>query len=364
MKILFLLTQLESGGAQTRVIQTVDQLRSLGHSVDLAFLYKKRECFENVPKVILSKRGGFIRPLEAIINLFKLVRSRRYDSIVTNTAPANIIGNSVAWLCGVPSRVAYQTQPPQRLFRPYRFLDLILGSIGIYRKNIVNSEWTAACFDKYPQAYRSRLCLVYDGIVPPPAVVSKQEAREILGLPKDEYLILNIGRLSVQKDQATLIQAMEGVKGQLLIAGDGELRQELSALANHHAPGRVLFLGELPRERLGLYLAATDTFAFSSRWETFGLALIEAASYGLPLIVTDLPVSREVLRVNSESSREPISCVFVEPGDVGAFTRGLNSVRTVARELHRSPEPRLCPTFTIQHHTNQLVDVCTAAAFD
>src|SRR5690606_18129425 len=136
-------------------IQTVEQLRRNGNSVDLAFLYKKRDCFSDVDKIILSKRAGLMRPIEAIFNLFKLLRSKRYDAVVTNTAPANIIGNSVALLCGVKGRVAYQTQPPQRLQSVYRILDAVLGTLSVYRKNIVNSEWTKSCFDGYPNSYRA-----------------------------------------------------------------------------------------------------------------------------------------------------------------------------------------------------------------
>jgi len=358
MKMLFLLTQLESGGAQTRVVQTVELLRSQGVEADLAFLYEKRTCFEDIKKIILAKRkgGGATNLLGAVIELAKMIRREKYDVIVTNTAPSNIIGNSVAWLMGVRTRIAYQTQPPARVSSAYRLADQVVGSSGIYTKNIVNSEWTKACFDAYPRAYRARLNLLYDGITPPPSSGSRAAARRALGIEQDRYIVLNVGRLSPQKDQQTLIRAMANVDGQLLIAGDGELKEDLTNLANSTAPGKVSFLGEISRETLGLYLSAADVFAFSSRWETFGLALVEASAYGLPLVVTDLPVSQEVLRVNRDTSNTS-KCIFINPGDSTGFENALNVVRS-AGEMRPEIEPKVSSVFTIGHHTSELLKIC------
>ncbi|MEN5393768.1 glycosyltransferase family 4 protein [Stenotrophomonas sp. TWI377] len=362
MKILFLLTQLESGGAQTRVAQSVELLRSQGEDVDLAFFYEKRACFDEVQKLILAKRrgGGAMNILGGILALARLVKRNNYDVVVTNTAPANIIGNTIGWLLGLRGRVAYQTQPPARLSTAYRIADLLVGTTGIYKINIVNSEWTRGCFDNHPRRYREKLHLLYDGIVPPPVPDTKMVARRALGIPEDKRLILNVGRLSAQKDQRTLIEAMSAVDGTLYIAGDGELKQELATLAAECAPGKVVFLGELPRDDLGMYLAAADVFAFSSKWETFGLALVEAASYGLPMVVTDLPVSREVLAVNGQGD-ERSSCTFVVPGDVEAFRNALNTALNDSA-LGKASTPHLCQTFTIEYHTAELLRLCRLAA--
>lgn len=356
MKLAFLLTQLEVGGAQVRVMQTAAELRRRGHDVDVLYLYAKRACFEDEPKIVL---GGTGRPgpsglIRILARLYRVLRNGRYDAIVTNTAPANLIGNSVAAISGIDNRNAVQTQPPERLSPLLRLGDRIAGMLGIYTRSIANSGWTHSCFENYPGAYRRRLHLVHNGLTPRTSSLTKREARARLGLDPDAFLVVNIGRLSVQKDHATLIRAMEGVPGTLLVAGDGELKDELEALVRSIGLSeRVRFLGEIGGEEIAMLLRAGDVFAFSSRWETFGLALLEAAASGVPLVVTDLDVLREVLGSGADVAR------FVEPGNSEAFTSALNAVREdpILQERMRGASYDRASFFSIQSHVGKLVDL-------
>lgn len=100
--------------------------------------------------------------------------------------------------------------------------------------------------------------------------------------------IVSVGRLDAQKDFETLIQAFYIVtkkisNTELIIVGDGPLRTELEFLANKLGLGRqIKFLGWIqnPHE----VLKKSDLFVFASRWESFGLSLVEAMSCGLPVV--------------------------------------------------------------------------------
>ena len=83
----------------------------------------------------------------------------------------------------------------------------------------------------------------------------------------------------------------------LAIAGDGELRQILvqKALALG-VQDRIHFLGEVAPTDIPDFLRAGDLFAFPSRWEGFGVAVVEAMHAGLPVIASDIPALREVVR--------------------------------------------------------------------
>src|SRR5690606_35699360 len=104
-------------------------------------------------------------------------------------------------------------------------------------------------------------------------------------------------RLSVQKGQNTLIRALSQVPSvSLLLIGSGELRDQLVELAvSQGVTDRVSFSGEFSGNDVSRYLHEAYTFVFPSRWEPFGLAVVEAASVGLPIIASDIPVLREVL---------------------------------------------------------------------
>ena len=73
-------------------------------------------------------------------------------------------------------------------------------------------------------------------------------------------------------------------------------------------------VGELAPEMISVFLNALDVFVFPSRVETFGLAVVEAAQSGVPVVCNDIEVLREVLQIDGEP------CVrFVDVGDPSAF---------------------------------------------
>ena len=63
---------------------------------------------------------------------------------------------------------------------------------------------------------------------------------------------------------------------------------------------RVHFTGDMKPSRVGLFLAGLDVFVFPTLAESFGLAAVEAAQAGIPVVANDLPVLREVLAVDGE----------------------------------------------------------------
>jgi glycosyltransferase involved in cell wall biosynthesis len=79
------------------------------------------------------------------------------------------------------------------------------------------------------------------------------------------------------------------------------------------------FLGELAPEKIGVLHAAIDCFVFPSAAETFGLAPVEAAQSGTPVVANDLGVLKEVLNVEGEP------CALFAPAcDHAAFARAIN----------------------------------------
>ena len=101
----------------------------------------------------------------------------------------------------------------------------------------------------------------------------------------------------------------------LAIAGQGTEQAYLAALAREvGCADRVHFLGELAPDRVAIMLSALDVFVFPSLAETFGLAVVEAAHAGVPVVANRLAVLEEVLSPDGEP------CVlFADAGDPSAF---------------------------------------------
>ncbi|MDF1535044.1 MAG: glycosyltransferase [bacterium] len=112
-------------------------------------------------------------------------------------------------------------------------------------------------------------------------------------------VILGMGRLTKQKDFHTLIQAFamvrKGRQGRLMILGDGGDLESLKELAEKlGVAGDVEFPGF--QKNPFPYLAGSSLFVLSSRWEGFGMVLVEALALGVPVVSTDCPSGpREIL---------------------------------------------------------------------
>lgn len=102
--------------------------------------------------------------------------------------------------------------------------------------------------------------------------------------PENKTVILYVGRVSWEKNLNLLVQAYQTMNHEqchLVIVGDGpaytELQQKLAGLP-------VTFTGYLTGEALATAYASADVFAFPSYTETFGQAVLEAMSCGLPVV--------------------------------------------------------------------------------
>ncbi|MGB9739671.1 glycosyltransferase family 4 protein [Chloroflexus sp.] len=113
--------------------------------------------------------------------------------------------------------------------------------------------------------------------------------RARLGVPATAPLLLFVGRLQPWKGVETAIRALPQIpQAVLLIAGDGEDRARLAAIANELGLNeRVQFLGSVPRLQLPALYASVDLLvATSYASETFGIGPVEAQACGLPVVAT------------------------------------------------------------------------------
>ena len=76
----------------------------------------------------------------------------------------------------------------------------------------------------------------------------------------------------------------KGYRVRLIIAGDGECRDQLEQQANRQLPERVMFLGKIQRKELYKLYSSADIFAFPGIQESLGMVYLEAQSCKLPVV--------------------------------------------------------------------------------
>jgi glycosyltransferase involved in cell wall biosynthesis len=149
--------------------------------------------------------------------------------------------------------------------------------------------------------------------------------------PREDPLIVSVGRLEAQKDFETLIhgfaQARKVRSMRLLILGTGSQRARLTALVEGLGIGQDVCMPGFVHNPFAV-LARADLFALTSRWEGFGNVFIEALAMGLPVVATDCPSGpAEILEGGRYGTLIPI-------GDRDALARAL------LETLEHRPEPR------------------------
>lgn len=299
-KVLFVSTQMEAGGVQIRSTSMQSALLGEGVPTDLVFLYRKRAVFpegEHLTSLLNHPPAGALEYLGIFARLWALIRRKRPTAVVGFAHYSSPFACIFAALSGVKRRVATQTNPPNTMPRVARLLDLFCGVTGIYTHNIAASNSVLNAFADYPASYRKRLFVVYNGISSQTSPLTKQQSRELFGLPPDAPLIIACGRLSYQKNHSFLLDVLKNLPGpHLAILGDGELRGELEQKAAELGiKDRVTFLGEVEPARVRDFLRSGDLFAFPSHYEAFGLAVAEAMMSGLPVVSSNHSALQEVV---------------------------------------------------------------------
>jgi glycosyltransferase involved in cell wall biosynthesis len=74
----------------------------------------------------------------------------------------------------------------------------------------------------------------------------------------------------------------------LVLAGDGEEREELVRSSGKISPGKVMFPGFLQRDDLSAFYGLAEALVFPTHSDPWGLVVNEAMACGLPVIVTDV----------------------------------------------------------------------------
>lgn len=123
---------------------------------------------------------------------------------------------------------------------------------------------------------------------------------------KEKFIFLTVGRLASVKNIGLQIEAMkdlkvesEKLKVELWIAGEGPEREKLKVESEKlKVEDKVKFFGW--QDNLEKFYKQADAFVLSSNSEGWGLAVIEAAGFGLPIIMTDVGCAGEVIK-NRES---------------------------------------------------------------
>ncbi len=254
---------------------------------------------------------SFLNPL-TLLCLARFFRENAVEAVIL-ALPADVkAGGLAARLAGVRDiiyRRGIAVPVRDRAFNRFLFRFVLT-------KLIVNSLNTRDCvLTENPRLIEpTRVHLVHCGF--DVAAQDALPAQPLVERRPGELLIGNAARLTAQKGQKLLLGIAAHLKQQpipfrLLIAGTGELEQELRAQARQLGVEDVVeFLGFVADMKS--FYQTIDIFALTSLWEGFGQALVEAMESGKPVVAWDVSSNPEVVSAGETGFLCPV-------GDTRAF---------------------------------------------
>jgi glycosyltransferase involved in cell wall biosynthesis len=318
-RIVLIQPQAEGAGAQ-EIARLLDRgLQARGHAVHHLFFFRRTAAFDRLPNAIFCAHERPTGPwslVRMLMSLFGHLRRLRPDAALCFQHYGSLVGAPIARAAGVGVVIANRNSARELMPAWLRLADRWLGTLGLFARVVANSRNVAEEFADHPQAYRRRLVRIDHGFECKTSGLDRTAARAQFDLPAAAVLLGSVARLHALKNLAAAIRLLPfDPRWHLAIAGQGPERAALAALARSlGCADRLHFLGELAPEQVATLLRALDVFVFPSLAETFGLAAVEAAQAGVPVVANRLDVLEEVLSVDGAPC-----ALFADAGDDDAF---------------------------------------------
>ena len=307
------------GGVERMVLNLVEGFAELGRSVDLLSIRSDSAHLEALPEAVRHVDLKVRHSGTALAPLLRYLRQERpaavlaaKDRAIRVAAVARRLGspqtrlvgrlgtNLTAALAGRGALTRGLRLAPMRLI--YRLVDHVVAV----------SEGVAEDTLKVTGLPTERVSVIRNPVV-------TQRLRQLASEPLDHPwlapnqppMVLGAGRLTDQKDFATLLRAFARLRAarpaRLVILGEGRLRARLQSLAAELGIADDLALPGFTRNPYA-WMSRASVFVLSSAWEGSPNVLTEAMALGTPVAATDCPSGpREILAGGRYGALVPVS---------------------------------------------------------
>ena len=323
-KLLVLVPDLRLGGFEKNRVQLCNAFTQQGHDVTLVALSDNSELAAALsPDVTLLKLGG-VRSFAAIRVLTRVIRDRKPDAVLAGLWPLTFFAAASHILSGRIGRLVLSEH--NQLSMQYRDWGLrhrmmlrvtLAFACRVSSANGAVSVGVARDLARLTKLNEARFHVLYNPlrVLPAPSSVEKDGAEASWRKPRG-YRVLTVGTLKAQKKHKLLINAIaevEGRKAELIIVGDGPMRAELEQYIEARELEDICQLvGK--HENPSAFFQSADLFVLSSNYEGLPNVLVEAMSFGLPIVSTDCPSGPdEILQGGTFGTLVPV-------GDTRALT--------------------------------------------
>ena len=349
-KLLFLVSSMEGGGAERVAAMLCNHWSKSGFDVTLMATYSKRGICKHVldddvnliflADIVNSRTDSMYMKVRRTFYLRKYMIDEQPDIIVSFLTNVNIGAIIASFGLGIPVFSSERTYPPfnnwpilynilRRIFYPYATSIIMQTQDGLDWLNKTISSATGAIIEN-PVTYP----------LPIPEIRSDNQITS-------QKIILCVARLSAEKNIDMIIRVFSELAHQysdwdLVILGEGTERKKIEhAIGLTKLESRIHLVGRTNDP--DFWYQQASLFIMYSKFEGFPNALVEAMSYGLPVISSNCKTGPQDivnhlengLLVELSNNREPLKEAMKYMIDNQQEARQMGERAIAVRELYK-----------------------------
>lgn len=329
--VLFVVDEKRMGGVSVLLEDILNMINIKNYSIDVLVLHNNGSMLNNLPKdvniiygtsyfeaidytlkevlksgdfkriyhkikVILDMKTGNIK--NTIIRERKKILNKNYDVEIAFkdgfTALFTIFGNSktkIHWL-----HYEYKKINPNA-----KYDKLFKRILPKFDKIIAVSEGVEQAFNKI--YHLENKTSIIPNLVNTDKIIKKSKEKSDVILSKSDINFVSVGRLHIQKGYDILIEVVHALNKsnflpknfKLRIYGDGPEKFTLNSLIRkYHLEDKIYLLGKVMNPYK--YVKNSDLFILPSRYEPFGLVIIESMTLGVPVLATENHATSKIIQ--------------------------------------------------------------------
>lgn len=329
--VLFVVDEKRMGGVSVLLEDILNMINIKNYSIDVLVLHNNGSMLNNLPKdvniiygtsyfeaidytlkevlksgdfkriyhkikIILDMKTGNIK--NTIIRERKKNLNKNYDVEIAFkdgfTALFTIFGNSktkIHWL-----HYEYKKTNPNA-----KYDKLFKRILPKFDKIIAVSEGVEHAFNKI--YHLENKTSIIPNLVNTDKIIKKSKEKSDVILSKSDINFVSVGRLHIQKGYDILIEVVHDLNKsnflpknfKLRIYGDGPEKFTLNSLIRkYHLEDKIYLLGKVMNPYK--YVKNSDLFILPSRYEPFGLVIIESMTLGVPVLATENHATSKIIQ--------------------------------------------------------------------
>lgn len=298
MKILYIVTQADAGGAQKYVLNLAKHFQG-----EIASGTEHLELFDNAKKIkipthelkYLKRSASFWYDFLAFWELVFLIRKVNPDIVHLNSSKAGFLGSLTkpfhsAKIIFTAHGFVYNEPTSWIKKHIYITLEKLASFFRDYIITVSEADRNSAL--KYKIISKNKVSTIHNGIEQI-NFLDKNPAKKFLNINSGKIIIGSIANFYKTKGLDVFIEAVNKLdpdtksKIEIILIGEGPERQQLEKLINSFKlQNTIQLLGEI--KNANQYLKAFDIFILPSRKEGFPYTLLEAIQAGLPILATNV----------------------------------------------------------------------------